>query len=105
MPERTNPPRPGPVRDYVVPARICRALGHPRRLEILELLAGGEMANGKLLARLALSKVSLSQHLALLRALGVVRSRKQGRETFHTIAAREVSELFRALRTLAQACS
>lgn len=105
MPEAANPRPPASDEDYALRARICRVLGHPRRLQILELLAGGEMANSALLARLAVGKVSLSQHLALLRSLGVVRSRKRGREVFHSLVLGEVNEVSRALRTLASACS
>ncbi|MCL6482096.1 MAG: metalloregulator ArsR/SmtB family transcription factor [Firmicutes bacterium] len=83
---------------FKLQAQICRVLGHPRRLQILELLAHGERSNAELLQILGTSKVNLSQHLALLRRIGLVESRQQGRQSFHRLALREVEHACRVIR-------
>jgi len=82
---------------YLLRASICRALGHPRRLEILDLLSTGERSNAELLASLGISKVNLSQHLAVMRHAGLVESRQQGREVFHRLAFEEIREACRII--------
>lgn len=83
---------------YRLQAQICRVLGHPRRIQILDLLGDGERSNSDLLRLLGISKVNLSQHLALMRHIGLVESRQQGRETFHRLAILEVEEACRVIR-------
>ncbi len=83
---------------YGLQAQICRVLGHPRRIQILELLAEGERSNAELLRALGVSKVNLSQHLALMRHVGLLESRQQGRETFHRLAILEVEKACRVIR-------
>lgn len=83
---------------YRLQAQICRVLGHPRRIQILDLLGDGERSNSDLLRTLGISKVNLSQHLALMRHIGLVESRQQGRETFHRLAILEVEEACRVIR-------
>jgi len=85
---------------YRLRASICRALGHPRRLEILELLYSGERSNAELLAALGISKVNLSQHLSVMRNAGLVESRQQGREVFHRLAFEEIREACRMIGEL-----
>ncbi|MCL6565586.1 MAG: metalloregulator ArsR/SmtB family transcription factor [Acidobacteriia bacterium] len=83
---------------FKLQAQICRVLGHPRRLQILDLLAQGERSNAELLQILGTSKVNLSQHLALLRRVGLVESRQQGRQIFHRLAIEEVEHACRVIR-------
>lgn len=83
---------------FKLQAQICRVLGHPRRLQILDLLAHGERSNAELLQILCISKVNLSQHLALLRRMGLVESRQQGRQIFHRLAIHEVEHACRVIR-------
>ena len=49
-----------------------QALAEPRRREILGLLADGEMAAGAIAARFDVTRPAVSQHLAVLRAAGLV---------------------------------
>jgi ArsR family transcriptional regulator len=75
---------------YRLRAGICRALGHPVRLAILDLLVGGEKSNAELLATLGVSKVNLSQHLAVMKNAGLVETRQHGREASHRLAFDEI---------------
>ncbi|MEN9705879.1 MAG: hypothetical protein RLZZ393_1758 [Pseudomonadota bacterium] len=63
-------------------ARLLKALANEKRLQVLCLLAEGERSVGDLNALLDLSQSALSQHLAVLRADGLVRTRREG-QTIH----------------------
>ena len=59
-------------------ADFFRALAHPVRIRILEVLGGGEHSVQELQQRLALEQPIVSQQLATLRAKNVVVARKVG---------------------------
>jgi len=54
------------------------ALVEPRRREILGLLADGEMPAGAIAAQFDVTRPAVSQHLAVLRAAGLVTERREG---------------------------
>jgi DNA-binding transcriptional ArsR family regulator len=83
---------------YALQADICRVLGHPRRLAILDLLATGEKSSGELLRELHSSKVNLSQHLSVMKRAGLIHTRQQGRESFHSLAFQEIKDACRMIR-------
>lgn len=59
-------------------ARIFKALGHETRLRILTLLAARPLCVCHLEAALQLPQVSVSRHLSVLRACGLVESQREG---------------------------
>jgi DNA-binding transcriptional ArsR family regulator len=62
------------------PAEIFRTLGDPTRRAVFERLAGeGELTVGELVAGAGVSQPAVSQHLAVLKAAGLVRERREGR--------------------------
>jgi ArsR family transcriptional regulator len=65
---------------YGLQAEILKTLANPRRLEILHLLAAGPREVGPLARELGISQPNLSQHLAVMRAAGVVEAERHGRE-------------------------
>lgn len=78
---------------YVVKARMFRVLGHPVRIRILELLVHGERTVGDLQAALQLDSSGTSQHLAALRQVGVLDSRREGTSVYYRLKDPLVSEL------------
>lgn len=74
-------------------AEFFKTLGHPARIRILELLAGGEHSVGELMPELGLEASHLSQQLAVLRRAGVVVARKQGNNVIYSIASPDIAEL------------
>jgi DNA-binding transcriptional ArsR family regulator len=78
---------------YVAKAQLFRVLGHPVRIRILELLTDGERTVGDLQAELSLDSSGTSQHLAALRQLGVLESRRAGTSTYYRIRDPRVSQL------------
>jgi DNA-binding transcriptional ArsR family regulator len=68
---------------YVTKATLFRTLGHPARVRILELLRDGELSVGALQDGLELDSGGTSQHLAALRRIGLVVSRREGTSVFY----------------------
>jgi ArsR family transcriptional regulator len=81
-------------------ADLFRALGHPARIRILELLTSGERTVQELQEALELDQPVVSQHLAALRARHLVTSRKDGTLAYYTLRSRVVAELLRVARAL-----
>lgn len=70
---------------YVTKATMFRTLGHPARVRILELLQDGEHAVGALQEALGLDSGGTSQHLAALRRIGLVESRREGTSVYYRV--------------------
>ena len=75
-------------------------LGHPARVRILELLRDGERSVGSLQTELGLDSGSTSQHLAALRRIGVVESRREGTSVFYRVDDDHVFALLEAGRAI-----
>lgn len=64
------------------------AIAEPRRREILDLLAGRERAVQDLVAELGLAQPLVSKHLRVLREVGLVEVREQGRQRLYRMNGR-----------------
>ncbi len=73
--------------------RIFQALSDPSRRAIFESLARGEAAVKELTARFDISQPAVSQHLATLRAAGLVQARRQGRHVYYRVEPRGMEPL------------
>lgn len=65
--------------DYDKMAKLMKALGDPKRLQILQMLAEGELCACKIQEAFDISQPTLSHHMGLLCSAGLVQARKQGR--------------------------
>jgi DNA-binding transcriptional ArsR family regulator len=81
-------------------ARLMKALGNEQRLLILCNLLEGPMSVGEINARVALSQSALSQHLALLRAGGLVETRRDARSIHYSLPAGPVTRVMAALQDI-----
>lgn len=63
------------------------AVAEPRRREILDALAGGERAVNDLVAMLGVPQPHVSKHLRVLREVGVVDVREEGRQRLYRLNA------------------
>ena len=72
---------------------IFAVLGDPRRRRILELLAERERSVGALAAELGIAQPSVTQHLAALRAVGLVASEKRGTSSIYRIEHGPLAEV------------
>lgn len=69
------------------------AVAEPRRREILSYLAGVERPVGEIVAALGLEQPSVSKHLRVLRDVGLVRMRCQGRQKLYRTNAEAIRPL------------
>ncbi len=73
-----------------------RALAHPVRLQILDLLRGGEACVCHLEAALGKRQAYISQQLIVLREAGLVEPRKDGLQVFYRLVDPELEALLDA---------
>jgi DNA-binding transcriptional ArsR family regulator len=66
-------------------AAALKALGEPRRVEILQLLRRGPRAVGEIAAAVSVTQQAVSQHLAVLGEAGLVEARKVGTRSVYAI--------------------
>jgi len=66
-------------------AAALKALGEPRRVEILRLLRDSPRAVGEIAAEVDVSQQAVSQHLAVLDAAGLVEARKVGTRSVYAV--------------------
>ncbi len=85
---------------YAAKADLFRALGHPARIRILELLVDGEQPVSSLLAEIGLEPSTLSQHLAVLKRIGLVESSRKGNAVTYQLADASVEQFLAAARTV-----
>ena len=78
-------------------ARLLKALANEHRLLVLCHLLEGERSVGQLNAELDLSQSALSQHLAKLRNLGLVETRRDRQTIYYSCNSEAVRVLFQAL--------
>ena len=84
-------------------AGIFQALAHPTRIAIVELLRDGEVPVGKLMEHLNVEQANASQHLAVLRAKGIVSNRKEGNQVFYSLRDPLLIEVLDIMRRYFQA--
>lgn len=73
-------------------ADICQTLANPKRLQILNLLKGGELSVGEMVEALVIPKANLSQHLAVMRHKRILETRREGTTIFYSIALPRIIE-------------
>ena len=78
-------------------ARLLTLLGNEKRLAILTLLVEGEMSVGAIAERVELSQSALSQHLAKLRSMGLVETRRERQMIYYSCPSEAVRQLLTTL--------
>src|SRR4030042_5652944 len=73
-------------------AELCKSLSDPKRLYIIKELRGGESAFGELTGILGIKQSNASQHLAVLRKIGVIIPRKEGNTVYYKLAHPKIAE-------------
>ena len=76
---------------YRLHAEVCKTLSHAKRLEILDLLRDDEMSVGDIVKKMNVSKANVSQHLAILRKAGILKTRREGLTIFYSISSAKVT--------------
>jgi DNA-binding transcriptional ArsR family regulator len=74
-------------------------VAEPRRREILNYLALQERPVGEIVALMGLEQPSVSKHLRVLRDVGLVRVRREGRNMLYSLDAEAIRPLFEWTQT------
>ena len=81
-------------------AAFFRALAHPVRIRILELLVKGEKSVQELQEALGVDQPVVSQQLAVLRSTNIVSSRKEGASVRYTVRDPLITDLLSIARRI-----
>lgn len=79
-------------------AELLKALAHPRRLEIVQLLRDQELSVTDIYEMLDLPQANISQHLMILRDAGVVTTTREGKQVLYRLANSKIIEASDLLR-------
>jgi len=75
-------------------ARVLKALANESRLKIVDRLSRGECSVGELTELVGSDPSTVSKHLALLRAHGIVQDRREGTTVYYTLLTPCVMNFF-----------
>ena len=80
---------------YESKANLFKALAHPARIRVLEILSTNARPTGvgEILADTGIEPTLLSQHLSVLKRHGVVRAERTGNSVYYELAHPSVAEL------------
>jgi ArsR family transcriptional regulator len=79
-------------------AQVLKAVAHPLRLRVIELLESGEKTVSELQAALGVAQSSMSQQLIAMKSRGVLSSRRDGNQVYYEIANRDVLLIVHCVR-------
>lgn len=78
-------------------AEVCKAMAHPLRIEIIDLLQKGELCFSEILEETGGIKSNLSQHLSIMVDNGILVSRKNSRCNYFRLSSSKVSRASKLL--------
>lgn len=85
--------------DYV--ATCIKAMAHPLRLKILFILTSGKKISVQnLVAKVGTSQSNISQHLLLLKQMGILICERQANKSFYKIENTQISTFIESIRTI-----
>jgi DNA-binding transcriptional ArsR family regulator len=73
-------------------ASVFRALADPTRRQILQDLRPGPLAAGEIAARFTISGPSISRHLGVLKAAGLVRERREANRIYYSLVEERLAQ-------------
>ncbi|MBR1649355.1 MAG: winged helix-turn-helix transcriptional regulator [Alphaproteobacteria bacterium] len=76
---------------------ILRAIGNDKRLEVAYLLRDGEKKVSELEELIGISQSALSQHLAVMRAAGIVSTRRQSQSIYYSLSEEKCIKILELL--------
>ena len=80
-------------------ADFCKGMAHPTRIRILKILEAGERTVNDLASLVGVTQANASQHLALLRQLGLLSTRRDGTSIFYSISDHRITEACELVRS------
>jgi len=83
-----------------VKAELFKAIGHPARIRVLEVLSEGERSVSDMQPLVGIESSHLSQQLGILRRAGLVATRKEGASVIYSLADPTLAELLAVAKRL-----
>ncbi len=83
---------------YEMHADVCKIFSHAKRLEIINSLKEKELSASELIERIGISKANLSQHMSVLKAKGVISTRREGINIYYRIANPKIIQACNLMR-------
>ena len=77
---------------------VLKALTHPMRLRIVEIVRYGELTVSEIQSQLGLPQAVTSQHLAALRRFGAVKSRRDGNHMYYSLTDRRLIKVLNMMQ-------
>lgn len=99
----TPPAKPRCPQDYRSGAEVFKALGHPSRLLIVDVLASGERCVADLTQLIGCDTSTVSNHLSVLRNVGIVLDERRGQQVFYHLATSCVTKVFTCMEEMRKA--
>jgi ArsR family transcriptional regulator len=81
-------------------ASICKAMGDPKRIQILYTLHDAPRHVSALAEELQMPQPTISRHLAILRERGLVNADRDGAQVYYSLAAPEIIGILDTMRAL-----
>ena len=86
------------IETYDCTAKTLKAIAHPLRLQILCELNEQELSVADIVERMQSSQSNVSQHLTLLREMGVLNARRDANKVFYSVAKQQILSVIRMMR-------
>jgi len=81
-----------------IQAEFCKGMAHPKRILILHLLKEGEKTVNQLEQETGIPQPNLSQHLSFMRHQGLVKTRREGNNTYYSLADKRIATACELIR-------
>ena len=84
--------------DIAIAAASMKAIAHPLRLKILCVLSGGALSVQDIVEQVGTTQSNISQHLAILRAKGILIAHKEANHVYYRIGDARTLKLVGLMR-------
>jgi ArsR family transcriptional regulator len=81
-------------------AKLCQALGQVVRLRIIDTLKDGSQCVTSLATLMDVPQPTVSRHLNVLRAAGILHRQRKGREVYYEIANPKIVDVCEMMQTI-----
>ena len=85
---------------YVDTAKVLKAISDPKRLRIVDMLSCGELCACKILEAFHITQPTLSHDMKVLLEAGIVRDRREGKNTYYSLDAERLDAFQNTLREI-----
>ena len=94
------PVEPKSPQQYEARAKVAKALAHPSRLFLLDLLTQAEQCVQDLTEQVGADQSTVSKHLAILKEAGLIESRREGTANYYHVTCGCLDGFFQCLETV-----